>query len=448
VVAPPEDSLPTRAPRRSLPGQHRPFTDPGFEAIPQTVSGSPQYTSRAGAFNNAELVVWQSSRRLIIAIAVGAIGILLQVVGVVDGPSWPFLVIVPAYVAIVTMVTAAVERQRHLSSALVTLALADVGAVFVLIALVAPPAFYSRALLLSLLAMQLMQMFSGRTPALTVIVASTLGYSTLVLWAWERGVSVAWVQEGWLLAIYLLVAMNGMALQSSANRRLAALVELFAGAQRGDFSHTFVDERGREPDGITLLGRSYNHLRSELATMVFTDSLTGCLNRRGFDQVLEQAVASAVRRNGELALLAIDIDHFKSINDSVGHLAGDAILRELSDLLLDVARGAEVARVGGEEFVILLPNADGEMAGVMAERVLAKVRGHIFRTASGGQQVTVSIGIAAEQVGDAHAASALRARSDEALYLAKRLGRNRVVFWAPGIRSNSTPPWVGVVSQR
>jgi diguanylate cyclase (GGDEF)-like protein len=264
----------------------------------------------------------------------------------------------------------------------------------------------------------------------------------LIFGAWERGMNVAWIEEAWILALYLLVALNGMALQASANRRLTALVDLFAAAQRGDFSRTFVEERDGEPDGITLLGRAYNHLRSELATMVLTDTLTGCLNRRGFDRAMDQAVYSAARRNGELALLAIDIDHFKAINDSVGHLAGDAVLREVAEVLTQSSRGGDVvARVGGEEFIILLPTADTETAGVVAERVMSAIRAYPFRTARGRLQVTVSIGIASEHVTDSHLAGALRARADEALYVAKRLGRDRVVMWAPGIRSNATPPY-------
>jgi diguanylate cyclase (GGDEF)-like protein len=410
--------------------------------------GRSPHAASAGLLNNAEIVVWQSSRRLTIAIAVGVIGVLLHSLGLVEGPSWPFLLVVPGYIAIVALLTVAIERRHEVTrAALVVLALTDVAAIFATVALVTPPAFFPRALLLSLLALQFTQMFFGRTPALTVVIASALAYMGLVLGAWERGMNVSWIEEGGMVALYLLVALNGMAMQGSANRRLAALVDLFAGAQRGDFSRTFIEERDREPDGITLLGRAYNHLRAELAAMVLTDTLTGCLNRRGFAQVLNQTVSAATRRGGELALLAIDIDHFKSINDTVGHLGGDAILRELAELLSQSARAGDVvARVGGEEFVVLLPGADSETAGVMAERIMSNVRGHGFSTARGRQRVTVSLGIAAEQVTDAHITGALRARADEALYVAKRLGRNRVVMWAPGKRSNATPPWTGVAA--
>jgi diguanylate cyclase (GGDEF)-like protein len=408
--------------------------------------GRSPFATRAGLLNNAEIVVWQSTRRLLIALAIGVVGVLLRLVGVVDGPIWPILVVVPSYIAIVALLTVIIESKHEVSRrALIILALTDVIAIFVTVALVTSPTFYPRALLLSLLALQFTQMFFGRSPAVAIVGASTVGYVGMMFFAWERGMSVAWIEEAWMLALYLLVALNGMALQASANRRLTALVDLFAAAQRGDFSRTFVEERDGEPDGITLLGRAYNHLRSELATMVLTDTLTGCLNRRGFDRAMDQAAYSAARRNGELALLAIDIDHFKAINDSVGHLAGDAVLREVAEVLSQSSRGGDVvARVGGEEFIILLPTADTETAGVVAERVMSAIRAYPFRTARGRLQVSVSIGIASEHATDSHLAGALRARADEALYVAKRLGRDRVVMWAPGIRSNATPPYSNI----
>jgi diguanylate cyclase (GGDEF)-like protein len=411
--------------------------------------GRSPFATRAGLLNNAEIVVWQSSRRLLIAVSIGVLGVVLRAVGVVQGAVWPILVVVPSYIAIVALLTVVIERRHEVSRrVLIALALTDVLAIFVTVGLVTSPVFYPRALLLCLLALQFTQMFFGRSPAIAIIAGSTIGYVALIAGAWQRGMHLAWIEEGWILALYLLVAINGMFLHASANRRLTALVDLFAAAQRGDFSRTFVEDRDGEPDGITLLGRAYNHLRSELATMVLTDTLTSCLNRRGFDRAMEQAVYAAARRGGELALLAIDIDHFKGINDTAGHLAGDMVLREVAEVLLASSRAGDVvARVGGEEFVILLPTADSETAGVVAERVMRAIREYPFGTARGRLHVTVSIGIAAEQVTDSHLAGALRARADEALYVAKRLGRDRVVMWAPGIRSNATPPYTGIVTR-
>jgi diguanylate cyclase (GGDEF)-like protein len=381
------------------------------------------------------------------AAGLGFFGVILRVVGLVSGPVWPLLVIIPTYVAIVAVLTVFIGR-RHSATRVgtVLLSLVDVGAIFTTVLLVTAPAFYARALLLSLLALQYTQLFFGRTPALATVIASTIGYAAILVAAFERGVGIVWSEQVWLLAIYLLVALNGMALHASANRRLAMLVDLFTSAQRGDFSRTFVEEKDREPDGITMLGHAYNHLRSQLASMVHTDPLTGCLNRRGFDQVLAQTVAATSRRAGALALLAIDIDHFKMINDTRGHLAGDAVLRELVEILMRSSRGGDVvARVGGEEFIILLPDTDNEMAGVVAERIAKTVGAHKFRASLARERVTVSVGIACEQVTDSNIGGSLRARADEALYVAKRLGRDRVVMWAPGIRSNATPPWTEIV---
>jgi len=429
--------------RNSDPG--RPLNDPSRATLRQMLFRSPD-ASRAGLLNNAELVVWQSSRRFVAAAVIASIALLLRLAHIVLGPVWPILTFVPIYLAIIAMMTVVIERRRHVTRAtLVLLAVIDVMAIFLTIGFVTAPAFYSRALILSFLALQFTQLFFNRTPAIAVVVASVLAYAALLFGAWEQGIGVGWSEQAWLLVIYLIVSLHGIALQASANHRLAMLVDLFSGAQRGDFSRTFREDVDREPDGITLLGRAYNQLRSELSTLVLTDALTGCFNRRGLEQVMTHAIGTANRYGGELAMLAIDIDHFKAINDSFGHLAGDAVLRELAQRLVHCSRAGDfVARVGGEEFVMLLPGADGETAGVVAERVRATVAATGFRTARGREKVTVSIGIAAEQVTDGHIAGSLRARADEALYLAKRLGRDRVVMWAPGIRSNATPTYTSI----
>ena len=266
--------------------------------------GRSPHSLRVGSLNNAEIVVWQSSRRFFIAAGVGAAAVVLRLLGVVAGPIWPILVIVPAYIIVVALFAILIERRQQVSRAtLVALSLVDVAAIFFIVALVTAPPYYARALLLSLLALQFTQLFFGRSPALTVVGASFLGYVAMLVFAAARGVHVGWIEETWLLSLFLVVALNGIALQASANRRLASLVDLFAAAQRGDFSRTFVEEADREPDGITLLGRSYNHLRSEMASMVLSDPLTGCLNRRGFDHVFNQAVhnAAAPRRTAGAA---------------------------------------------------------------------------------------------------------------------------------------------------
>ena len=409
--------------------------------------GRSPYARRVGALNSAELVVWQSTRRSMIAAALGFAAVLLRAVGFVYGPVKPLLAIVPIYIGVIALITLGVQRRGRASRLeAAALSLADVVGIFTTVALVTPPDFYSRGLLLTLLALQFARMFPGLTPSLTVVGASAIAYPVVLYTATRHGYPVFWGEHAWTFALFLLVGINGFVLQASVHRRLTKLVDLFSRAQRGDLSRTFIDEPDQEPDGITLLGQSYNHLRSELAAMVLTDTLTSCLNRRGLDRALTDAIRAGQSRRRELSLLAIDVDHFKSINDTAGHLAGDSVLRDLSAILRESSRvGDVVARVGGEEFVMVLPNADLETAAVVAERLMQRVRDHTFRAGRLRRRVTVSIGIACERISDAHIGGSLRARADEALYVAKNLGRNRAVMWAPGIRSNSTPPFTATV---
>lgn len=158
-----------------------------------------------------------------------------------------------------------------------------------------------------------------------------------------------------------------------------------------------------------------------------TDALTGTLNRRGFEPLVEREAARARRSGRPLSMLVIDVDHFKSINDEYGHLWGDYALKRLAQRLASVCRASDaVARLGGDEFVMLLPETDLAAARAVAERARASVaqhdllRGHPSR--ADGARVTVSIGVASGELDG----RALLASADEALYEAKRKGRARV----------------------
>jgi diguanylate cyclase (GGDEF)-like protein len=177
-----------------------------------------------------------------------------------------------------------------------------------------------------------------------------------------------------------------------------------------------------------------------LTALCDVDEATGCLNRRGFTRHLERAAASAARTGAPVALLALDLDHFKQVNDRFGHLSGDAVLSEVSaSLRRTVSTAGVVARLGGEEFAILMPEADAEMAGVMAERTLASLRDLRLEALPADVRLTMSAGIASERMDDVHSSDALRARADEALYAAKRSGRDRALLWPPGVHSHATP---------
>jgi two-component system cell cycle response regulator len=182
----------------------------------------------------------------------------------------------------------------------------------------------------------------------------------------------------------------------------------------------------------TQLRRKFyaDRLRNMLSSAVeqsVTDGLTGLHNRRYFDAHLASAIARAQADAKPLCVLAFDIDHFKGVNDTFGHDGGDDVLRDFADRLRRGVRGIDlVARYGGEEFVLVMPETDRAFAASVAERLRGEVERAPFKTRAGRSlAVTVSIGIAEWQPGDTP--PSLMKRADEALYAAKRGGRNRVV---------------------
>jgi diguanylate cyclase (GGDEF)-like protein/PAS domain S-box-containing protein len=167
-------------------------------------------------------------------------------------------------------------------------------------------------------------------------------------------------------------------------------------------------------------------VEEEIARLATTDPLTGVANRRRFLGQLGMEL-DRVRRLGDPAtLLMLDVDHFKSVNDTYGHAAGDAVLQHLAELSrLGLRRIDLFGRLGGEEFAILLPGTDRAGAQLFAERFRCQVAATPAQTGKGAIAVTVSIGITELGPGDPDADGIL-ARADAALYRAKQGGRNRV----------------------
>jgi len=167
-----------------------------------------------------------------------------------------------------------------------------------------------------------------------------------------------------------------------------------------------------------------------------TDSLTGVYNRRYIDRRLLEEIARARRQNYAISFMYIDIDHFKRVNDTVGHQGGDEVLREVAGRIKAELRVSDaLARFGGEEFVVLLIDADLDSAVFVAERIRASIAASMIGIAQGVQlSITASIGVAClDEAGNGPAEAAaleLVAHADEALYLAKSGGRNRVMRYA------------------
>ncbi len=157
-----------------------------------------------------------------------------------------------------------------------------------------------------------------------------------------------------------------------------------------------------------------------------TDSLSGCFNRHALLEVAKREFQRCRRTRSEFAFILLDIDHFKGINDSHGHAAGDAGIRHVARLTQGSLRDYDsLFRIGGEEFLVLLAGSSVVEAGQIAERIRASVEANGLKSHSSSIQLTVSIGVAMQQAEDADWESVLK-RADEAMYRAKEAGRNRV----------------------
>ncbi|MFH6954336.1 diguanylate cyclase [Pseudoalteromonas sp. XMcav1-K] len=220
--------------------------------------------------------------------------------------------------------------------------------------------------------------------------------------------------------------------------------ELFASGKKQTIEETVTDESGNtrhylsvkvpfEQQGRrSLIGFSTEvtelyELKEQFRKQANTDYLTGLYNRRYFVEVAEREFKQAVRSGEPLALMSLDIDHFKRINDKFGHPAGDEVLKTLAKNLIGNLREEDVlARIGGEEFAIILPHTSFEQASKVAERIRDYQSCHAIATEQDDVLAKVSIGLVMREHDDDTFDSMFK-RVDKALYQAKEQGRNRVV---------------------
>ncbi|MEX2181346.1 MAG: diguanylate cyclase [Gemmatimonadaceae bacterium] len=341
------------------------------------------------------------------------------------------------YLAFHRLMAVYLGRTRRAPMGLVITAVAsDMLVLFGVVALITPPEYFGRALIISIFTVQLTQIFFGWTATIANLALIALGYTVLVALAADAGNRIEPAEELWTLALYGIGVLVYVGLQGHVTARMRTLVQIFSRAQEGDFSARYEEDEERMPDPVTVIGRAYNRMRERLETIVLTDPLSGCYNRRGLNQLAEREVSRLIRAKKDLAVLAIDVDHFKRINDQFGHLTGDEVIREVGALLLETARESDVvARVGGEEFTILAPETSDEGSLILAERVMEAFRKHAFRSLPPNMLITTSVGVAADVARDDEVAKTLLARADEALYVAKRNGRDRAVLWHAGMRA-------------
>ncbi|MDP1682819.1 MAG: diguanylate cyclase [Burkholderiales bacterium] len=248
--------------------------------------------------------------------------------------------------------------------------------------------------------------------------------------------------SGIFIAGIAIVAATAFALARSV---LLPLRALETGANRfgaGDLSHRVELNR---PDELGQLAQTFNAMaealkksRAALAALATRDGLTGLYNHRAFYTLLGDEFARAQRFKRPVSLLLLDIDHFKRVNDTHGHLAGDAVLKGLSELLGRQARAIDsVCRYGGEEITVILPETDLDAAAHIAERLRAAVEAQTFDVNVTPLRITVSIGVASWPA-QADTASALVAAADAAMYAAKQSGRNRIIRYEPALGQPAT----------
>lgn len=287
-----------------------------------------------------------------------------------------------------------------------------------------------------------------------------LGWSIVVRQPLDQALKPAHAMRDRLLALGLVAALAFGAVALHLARQFSRPIEQLAEAarriERGDSEAVF-PEKGQLTE-VEQLGQSLRSMtrtllahereledinqsleaqvlqrtealaaaNRELEQLATRDALTGVHNRRRFDDKLNECLEVAQRTAQGFAVLLIDADHFKKVNDTYGHPAGDAVLQTLARVLGETTRAVDfVARYGGEEFVILLPHTpDAVHAMAVAEKIRAAIADTAF---PGPGRLTVSIGASLWQPADPDAGS-LIARADAALYQAKAAGRNRVVL--------------------
>jgi diguanylate cyclase (GGDEF)-like protein len=187
--------------------------------------------------------------------------------------------------------------------------------------------------------------------------------------------------------------------------------------------------RSRVRAGLRLLEMQEQLVQAQdlLQLKAAQDGLTGLWNRGAILELLGKELARARRTGGSVGIMMVDLDHFKRVNDTYGHLAGDAVLREAAQRLRNSVRPYDaIGRYGGEEFLVVVSDSDLSSTVVQAERLRRAVEGTPVVSSEGTIGITISLGVTAGSGEDSVAAEALVRSADAALYQAKTLGRNRV----------------------
>jgi diguanylate cyclase (GGDEF)-like protein len=336
-----------------------------------------------------------------------------------------------AYGAFVTAAAAMVRRAAtvHEIRLPAALATADVVALGAITWLSGTPGDASRILIAGLLVVQLGVFYFGRWLGTYSAIAAAITYLLVaaVLPPHIPGARPATSQMLFDVGLFVMVCAVLISAYGEFRARMNQLRLFCKLVEEGDLTPALALGQEKRPDDLTLLAKSFDAMRMRLAEQIGTDPLTGCLNRRALETRLRAEWRQAKRRGSTVAVMAIDLDHFKNINDTYGHPFGDVVLQELAGIMKATARDTDVvARLGGDEFVIVLPDTGWQGALTFAERMRRKVDDFSFGAATGAIGLTISVGVALARGTDPISPEVLLQEADRSLYKAKSAGRNRV----------------------
>jgi len=377
-----------------------------------------------------EVLMWQ---RWVRYLALGAMVLLsLLYSSTMQAALTPLALLASGYIGVVFSTAWILDRsssraaQSWIPSLLLT---ADIAALAGFIYLTSAPEQFHRILLLGFLSMQLGVFYFGRAHG-TLAALLTIGAYLLFaagVPAFVPGPRPPAVDVAFDVTLFALISAVLIYTFGSFRERMDALRMYCKVVERGEVATLPQLAAERWPDELTLLARSFQAMHARLAEQIGSDPLTGCMNRRSLEARLRSDLRQARRRGSTVAVVGVDLDHFKEINDTRGHPVGDIVLQQLAGIMKVTARDTDsVARFGGDEFVILLPDTGWQGALTFAERLRRCVDDYSFGPPDTPVTTTISVGVALGRGSEATSADALLKEADTALYKAKTAGRNRV----------------------
>ncbi|HEX3867792.1 MAG TPA: GGDEF domain-containing protein [Gemmatimonadaceae bacterium] len=376
-----------------------------------------------------EVLLWQ---RWVRYLALGTMVLLTLVFSPSPASAFiPLSAIAIGYVAIVLGTTwmllhgPSLRAQAAFPTVLIA---ADIIALAGVCYLTSAPDQMHRILLLGFLSMQIGVFYFGWQHGAFAATLTVVAYLICTLGPpFVPGHEPGLVAVTFNVTLFAIISMVLIHTFGSFRERMEALRVYCKVVERGEAARLPRLGTDRWPDEFTLLARAFLAMHERLAEQIGSDPLTGCMNRRTLATRLRSDLRHARRRLTSVAVVAIDLDNFKEINDSRGHPVGDVVLQQIVSVMQSTARDTDtVARSGGDEFVIVLPDTDWEGAVAFAERLRSRVEEQSFGPPGSAMQVTISIGVALARGGDQISTDMLLEEADSALYKAKTGGRNRV----------------------